>query len=199
MSVPVPFFQVTGGGDGATRLWNEHHIHESPIHQLRIDDDHHTPCQVAITSAGYVAVSRLGTVYLRQHDRWCPTYENELLGNGSVADSDGERIIFGTKAGSVFLFTAKHNQLVLYKMHQLEQSKIYSIHLVDRHQFIACFDHGRLLLMDLAGSPSSRYVLPEAKQRWPSCVLATPNHLIIGDREGSLHLYSKQSEVIGLN
>lgn len=192
-------FQVTGGGDGATRLWNEHHIHESPIHQLRIDDDDHTPCQVAITPAGYVAVSRLGTLYLRQQGRWCAMYENELLGSGCVADSDGERLIFGTKAGSVFLFAANGSGLLLEKMHQLERSKIYSVHLVGRQQFIACFDQGKLLLMDSlsSGSPSSRYVLPEAKQRWPSCVLATRHHLIIGDRDGSLHLYSKQSEVIG--
>lgn len=148
-------------------------------------------------------VTQLGTLFIWQaeSEQWLAMYENEFLGSGSVMDNDGERIAFGTRAGSVFLFTTTKdkNQLELEKTHQLEESKIYSVHLLGDRQLLACLDQGRLFIINSLphdSSSSMKFVLPEGKQRWPSCVLATLHHFLIGDRDGSLHLYSKENRVI---
>lgn len=64
---------------------------------------------------------------------------------------------------------------------------------------MACLDNGCMLLLNINGNDSeqkTRFILPEGKQRWPSCILATQDRFMMGDREGSLHLYSTEKEVI---
>lgn len=65
---------------------------------------------------------------------------------------------------------------------------------------MACLDNGRLLLLNIFdgndSEPKTRFILPEGKQRWPSCILATQSRFMMGDREGSLHLYSTKKEVV---
>ena len=69
---------------------------------------------------------------------------------------------------------------------------------------MACLDNGRMVLMNLLdgssreSQPRAQFILPEGKQRWPSCVLATQNRFMMGDREGSFHLYSTEKEVCWL-
>ena len=159
-----------------------------------------------VTSTGYyryLVSSQLGIIYgwnSNAHS-WVSLYQDERLGNGSVLDSDGRTIIFGTRTGAVFVFVSGPSSLELQATHQLEKLKIYSLHLVaSQQQFMACLDNGRMVLMNILGGnsesqPSAQFILPEGKQRWPSCVLATQNRFMIGDREGSFHLYSTEKEV----
>ncbi len=157
---------------------------------------------MAVTEAGgYLVASQLGTLYGWKSDTedWVTLFQDDRLGSGSVLDTDGQTIIFGTRTGAVFVFVSgSFSSLDLLATHQLEGTKIYSVHLVASRQFIACLDNGRMVLMDtLTGNETlPRFILPEGKQRWPSCVLATQNHFMIGDREGSFHLYSTENEVV---
>ena len=181
-------------------MWNASHLQETSCRQLKLPMDNHLPRLVAVTSAGYLVASQQGVVYVWNIDStgfWVPLFEDERLGNGSVLDTDGETIIFGTRSGAVFVFVSGPGpSLKLLVTHQLEVSKIYSVHLVASEQFVACLDGGRMVLMNLhTGSSLARFILPESKQRWPSCILATQNHFLMGDREGSFHLYSTEKEV----
>ena len=198
------FSQVTAGGEGSTRIWNVNHLHETSCRQLKFPADFdQVPRLVAVTQAGYLVASQLGALYgwKSASQDWVKLFQDDRLGNGSVLDTDGQTIIFGTRTGAVFLFVSgPSSSLELLATHQLEGSKIYSVHLVASRRFIACLDNGRMLLMDrLTGNESlPRFILPEGKQRWPTCVLATQNHFMIGDREGSFHLYSAENEVVFL-
>lgn len=161
------------------------------------------PRLVAITTAGYFFSSQQGIIYGWDTDSqlWVSVFEDERLGSGSVLDSDDHKIIFGTPTGLVFVFLSEPGpSLKLLMTHKVEGVKIYSLHLVASEQMIACLDNGRMVLMNLIGDgesqPSTRFVLPEGKQRWPSCILATHNRFMIGDREGSLHLYTAEKEVV---
>jgi hypothetical protein len=165
---------------------------------------------VIVTSTGYyryLVSSQLGIIYgWNGHTQsWVSLFQDERLGNGSVLDSDGRTIIFGTPTGAVFVFISGPSSLELQATHQLEKSKIYSVHLVaSQQQFMACLDNGRMVLMNLLdgssreSQPRAQFILPEGKQRWPSCVLATQNRFMMGDREGSFHLYSTEKEVCWL-
>lgn len=159
-----------------------------------------------VTSTGYyrhLVASQLGIIYGWDSNAqiWVSLFQDEGLGNGSVLDSDGRTIIFGTRAGAVFVFASGPSSLELLATHQLEKTKIYSLHLVasQQQEFMACLDNGRLLLMNVLGGsespPRAQFILPDGKQRWPSCVLATQNRFMMGDREGSFHLYSTEKEV----
>ena len=41
----------------------------------------------------------------------------------------------------------------------------------------------------------SHFVLPPAKQRWPTCALTVDAGVLVGDRDGSLHAYHYNEEV----
>ena len=148
-----------------------------------------------------MVTSQQGTIYgwNSQTQLWMTLFIDERLGNGSVCDSDDQTILFGTRTGAVLVFsTSTESFLELTTTHQLDGLKIYSVHLLGLKRFIACLDNGRLQLMHLGegSEPSFRFILPESKQRWPSCaLLANRDHLLIGDRDGSLHLYTLNSEV----
>lgn len=147
--------------------------------------------------------SQQGIIYAWKTDSqlWVSVFEDERLGSGSVMNSDGRMILFGTRTGTVFVFVCEPGpSLKLVATHQLEGLKIYSVHLVGCEQLMACLDGGRVVLINLVGDrqsqPTTGFILPEGKQRWPSCALATHNRFMIGDREGSLHLYSTEKEVL---
>ena len=197
--------QVTAGGEGSTRIWNANHLQETSCRELKLPEDSQVPRLVIVTSTGYyryLVASQLGIIHgWSSHAQiWVSLFKDEGIGNGSVLDSDGRTIIFGTRTGAVFVFVSGPSSLELLATHQLEKTKIYSVHLVaSQQQFMACLDNGRMLLMNiLDGSesqPRAQFILPEGKQRWPSCVLATQNRFMMGDREGSFHLYSTEKEV----
>nr|CAH0107907.1 unnamed protein product [Daphnia galeata] len=197
---------VTAGGEGSTRIWNANHLQETSCRQLKLPEDSQVPRLVIVTSTGYyryLVSSQLGIIYgWNGHTQsWVSLFQDDRLGNGSVLDSDGRTIIFGTPTGAVFVFISGPSSLELQATHQLEKSKIYSVHLVaSQQQFMACLDNGRMVLMNLLdgssreSQPRAQFILPEGKQRWPSCVLATQNRFMMGDREGSFHLYSTEKE-----
>ncbi|XP_046645596.1 WD repeat-containing protein 6-like [Daphnia pulicaria] len=196
---------VTAGGEGSTRIWNANHLQETSCRQLQLTEDGQVPRLVIVTSTGYyrhLVASQLGIIYgWDSHAQiWVSLFQDEGLGNGSVLDSDGRTIIFGTRTGAVFVFASGPSSLELLATHQLEKTKIYSLHLVasQQQEFMACLDNGRLLLMNVLGGsespPRAQFILPDGKQRWPSCVLATQNRFMMGDREGSFHLYSTEKE-----
>lgn len=193
---------VTAGGDGSTRIWNVNHLQETTCRQLKLPEEGQVPRLVVVTSTGYyryLVFSQQGIIYGWNTDTqlWTSLFQDERLGNGSVLDSDGRTVIFGTRTGAVFVFVSGPS-LELLTTHQLEKSKIYSVHLVASGQFMACLDNGRLLLLNIFdgndSEPKTRFILPEGKQRWPSCILATQSRFMMGDREGSLHLYSTKKE-----
>ncbi|KAI9558766.1 hypothetical protein GHT06_015555 [Daphnia sinensis] len=199
---PLRKLLVSAGGDGSTRIWNVNHLQETTCRQLKLPEEGQVPRLVVITSTGYyryLVFSQQGIIYGWNTDTqlWTSLFQDERLGNGSVLDSDGRTVIFGTRTGAVFVFVSGPS-LDLLTTHQLEKSKIYSVHLVASGQFMACLDNGRLLLLNIFdgndSEPETRFILPEGKQRWPSCILATQSRFMMGDREGSLHLYSTQKE-----
>lgn len=168
---------------------------------MKLSDDGHIPRLVVVTASGYLVTSQQGIIYgwNSQTQLWVSLFSDERLGNGSVCDSDGQTIIFGTRTGAVMVFSSSPGpSLQLTLTHQFDGPKVYSVHLLGPKKYIACLENGRLLLVNLQheSKPSARFTLPESKQRWPSCALLTNReHLMLGDREGSLHFYKLDTEV----
>ena len=158
-------------------------------------------------AGGYLSVTDQGAIYgWSPNDRWIRLHQDQRLQNGCVMDVRGETIIFGTRLGAVLVFSMIHSAatsvtLEVVDDQQLRQSKIFSIHLIGSNQFIVCFADGFMELRNIAGAfqeATAQFVLPSAKQRWPSCARIINGAILIGDREGSLHLYSPGEQVVTL-
>lgn len=184
---------MSGGGDGATRIWSGNQLEEITSRPLQLAGIDQIPRLVAIMK-GYVALTQQGVVYGRkpESDEWIKLFQDDRLKGGSVMDSDGRRVIIGTPSGVVFIFSISEELMIQDDVTlQLEGSKIYSALLVGSDQFLVSFDQGRMELRKLSHPETKAFfILPEGKQRWPGCALVTDQAAIIGDREGSLHLYS---------
>ena len=195
---------MSGGGDGATRIWNASRLRDIQSRPLPLAQSDQVPRLVAAVGTGYLIQTHQGVIFSRKMDseEWVQLLHDERLLHGSVMDTDGDRtVIFGTRNGTVLILSIDAEMTIeQQKVVQLEESKIFSAHLVGNGQFLVCFDRGRLELRDLSPGnhpqPRGHFVLPEAKQRWPGCALVTDQVAIVGDREGSLHLFSIAQQVI---
>jgi len=189
---------VTGGGDGSIRLWNIDRLLEASSRQLTFRDASEIPRLIAI-SEGYLSITTQGVIHgWRENESWVELYRDERLGSGCVMSVKEDTVIFGTKTGTVFIFSTSSLSLKLVDIRQLDQSKIFSIHLMGTNQFAVCFADGLMELLDIdggCGKPAAQFLLPLAKQRWPSCVYSAKGAILVGDREGSLHLYSLRQKV----
>ena len=192
------YVQVTGGGDGSIRLWNIDRLLEASSRQLTFRDASEIPRLIAI-SEGYLSITTQGVIHgWRENESWVELYRDERLGSGCVMSVKEDTVIFGTKTGTVFIFSTSSLSLKLVDIRQLDQSKIFSIHLMGTNQFAVCFADGLMELLDIdggCGKPAAQFLLPLAKQRWPSCVYSAKGAILVGDREGSLHLYSLRQKV----
>lgn len=194
--------KVTGGGDGATRIWNASQLEEVPCYRLQLPGDDLQVPRLVVIATGFLTLTHQGAIYGRkpEAEEWIKLFQDDRLSPGSVMDFSGEILVFGTCSGAVFLFSCSVGpSLELLNIKQLEQSKIYSVLLVGTDDLLVSFDRGRIELLCLKRRHdpqlSARFVLPEGKQRWPSCALITQAALIVGDRDGSLHLYAREQQV----
>lgn len=201
---PKVYYQVTGGGDGSIRLWNTNRLLEACCRLLPFQNSDEIPRLIGI-SGGYLSVTSQGVIYSwSPNERWIQLYQDQRLQNGCVMDVRGTRIIFGTKLGAVLVFSIVHSAtsgiaLEVVNDKQLLQSKIFSIHLIESNQFIVCFSDGLMELRNIADGlqeATAQFILPSIKQRWPSCANTIKGVVLIGDREGSLHLYSPHDKVV---
>jgi len=162
------------------------------------DDGQQVARLVAILEdRSYLTLTHQGALYTRNPDSeaWIQLFHDERLSKGSVMDSKGPYVVFGTQKGVLFIFYGP--KLELLGIHQLEGSKIYSVLLItDGQELLVCFDKGRMELRDLINVEiKDHFLLPDGKQRWPECALSTGGALLVGDRDGSLHLYHSNHKV----
>ena len=156
--------------------------------------DRDTPRLITTANDSYILLGHEGIVYTRTDSQWVPVLQDDLLKDCWVLDKVGDCVVFGTMSGS--LLVLYHSADTRLDKIKIGYGKVFSIHLLGSGAYLACLDSGRMQLGQLAeGNNLTELILPDSKQRWPTCAVLQPDALLVGDREGSLHLYNVTNKV----
>ncbi|XP_068226019.1 tRNA (34-2'-O)-methyltransferase regulator WDR6 [Palaemon carinicauda] len=136
---------------------------------------------------------------------WFLVYEDKRLKKYGVMEScpDQHLVALGTLCGSVVILTADvSDHLKIVADEKIVDGKVFALQWLNSEQFLTCGKQGIIMIWSLNVCKGTierlkTYTLPSCKQRWVSAAcyftIKDNNHLVCGDRAGSIHLYSENS------
>lgn len=195
---------VTGGGDAGIHLW-----------PLSSEDKLHEPLQVEIELAKedfprQVIIARNTKLLIYTNDgiilSYRPNFIRQVLVDARfrsfcILSMSKSKEYYSTASitGDILIFHEATDQFLCE--HNVGREKIFSLHWLAQHHFVVCTTQGLLSLFQFIPESKSVFsvysvVLPPCKERWLTAAILTDNLLICGDRDGSIHVYSCETQCL---
>ena len=211
-----PAIYTEADGSCKSGLENISKLHNSPKIFIRcLGLISHTECLVCLDN-GEVwlwLVNKNSTDSEEKMDVPWQLHLHELAGYSVMAtflDNDANIIAVGGLYGDIFIFQRQGNGFIEHvsslKNSKVFNTKVFALKWLSNSKLLACYQAGEMVMyhwnsMKRELSHMASYKLPSMKQRWftSACLLGKPSicdvdpvdslALLVGDRNGSLHLY----------
>ncbi|KAG1680284.1 WD repeat-containing protein 6 [Nymphon striatum] len=197
---------ITGGGDGGIDIWNLNKDILKSANDLSClsfqDCVKSHPIVVSRMNQRIITVLENGSVLV--YDKivkcWKTVLSDSLYSSYCVMASspNGIYLAIGTIAGTATIHDLRSDFREIVRFSD-DHGKIFNIAWLNNVLLITCGCNGMMTVWELTSEEKIKIkynlTLPKCKQRWFSAAVLFQYNVVIGDRNGSIHIYSTINQV----